>query len=398
MLKYRYAGKLVGGQRVEGIQRAESPDQLQNALLKNGIFLTSHSIIKSEISQYIAKSFKSKDITRMTRQLAALSESSITFKDSLESVREQITDNTLGEMMDSISASIESGKSIAESFRQFPIFFDTLFTSMIEAGEISGTIDISLDRIATYRERSDETNKKIRTALAYPLLVLAVTLLVVFILVIYIIPIFASMYANFGTELPKLTQYVVAGSEWAQDNISFFIVALFAGIIGAGFAILNDRVRYIISAIQLKIPFIGRIQKKIINARFARTLGTLLQSGVPTLFSVEIAVKTTGNAYIQKSISELTALLSQGKSFTEAVGSFSIFSRTVIRMAAAGEKTGQLGKMLSKAADFYEAEVDHEIGTLTTLFEPIIIIFLGIFIAFILVAMYLPLFDLMSAM
>ncbi len=398
MPKYKYVGKLVDGQSVEGIQRADSPEVLQNRLLIKGIFLSSYSISKSKINQYIIRNLKSKDITRMTRQLASLSESSITFKDSLESVREQITDNTIGEMMDCISTSIESGKSIADSFRQFPVFFDTLFTSMLEAGEISGTIDVSLDRIATYRERSDETSKKIRSALAYPLLVLAVTLLVVFILVIYIIPIFASMYANFGTELPQLTQYVVSSSEWMQDNIGLFIGAIIVGFVGSIFAVLNDRVRYFISAAQLKIPFIGRIQKKIINARFSRTLGTLLQSGVPTLFSVEIAVKTTGNAYIQRKIAGLTSLLSQGKSFTEAVGSYSIFSKTIIRMAAAGEKTGQLGKLLSKAADFYESEVDHEIGTLTTLFEPMIIIFLGIFIAFILVAMYLPLFDLMSAM
>ncbi|MCP4553733.1 MAG: type II secretion system F family protein [Bacteroidetes bacterium] len=398
MPKYEYIGKLVDGQQVEGIQRAESTEDLQNILLKNGIFLSSHSISKSKVSQYITRSLRGKDITRMTRQLAALSESSITFKDSLESVREQVSDKAIGEMMDSISRSIESGKSIADSFRQFPILFDTLFTSMIEAGEISGTIDVSLDRIATYRERSDETNRKIRSALAYPLLVLAVTLLVVFILVIYIIPIFASMYANFGTELPQLTQYVVSASEWAQENIGFFIAIVFIGIIGAVFTLLNERMRYFLSALQLRIPFIGRIQKKIINARFSRTLGTLLQSGVPTLFSVEIAVKTTGNAYIQHKIVDLISLLSQGKSFTEAVGNYSIFSKTVIRMAAAGEKTGQLGKMLSKAADFFESEIDHEIGTLTTLFEPLIIIFLGVFIAFILVAMYLPLFDLMSAM
>ncbi|MCK5126288.1 MAG: type II secretion system F family protein [candidate division Zixibacteria bacterium] len=398
MPKYRYIGKLVDGQNVEGMLKADSPEDLQNILLKIGVFLTSYTISKSVINQYITRSLRSNDITRMTRQLAALSESGITFKDSLESVKEQITDKTLNEMLNDIAASVDSGRSIADSFRQFPVFFDTLFTSMIEAGEISGTLDVSLDRIATYRERSDDTNKKIRSALSYPLLVLMVTLLVVFVLVIYIIPIFASMYENFGTELPKLTQYVVAISEWAQDNIYVFLIALIIGAVGIILSILNSRVRYFISAIQLRIPFVGRILKKIINARFARTLGTLLQSGVPTLFSVEIAIKTTGNAYIQQKISDLTMLLSQGKSFTDTIGNYPVFSKTVIRMAAAGEKTGQLGKMLSKAADFYESEIDHEIGTLTTLFEPMIIIFLGVFIAFILVAMYLPLFDLMSTM
>ncbi len=396
MPKYKFIGKLIDGQGTEGNQRAASPEDLQNILLQKGIFLSSHSIEKSVISQYIARSLRSKDITRMARQLAALSESGITFKDSLDSVKEQISDKTLHEILNDIAASIEAGKSIADSFRLFPIFFDTLFTSMIEAGEISGTLDTSLDRIATYRERSEEVNKKIRSALTYPLLVLLVTILVVFVLVIYIIPIFASMYANFGTELPTLTQTVVSISEWMQNNIYLFLIVFVVGAAGIVFSFLNPKMQYFFSAMQLRIPFVGRILKKIINARFARTLGTLLQSGVSMLFSVDIAIKTTGNAYIQHRIAELPLLLSQGKSFTDAVGQYSIFSKTVIRMAAAGEKTGQLGKMLSKAADFFESEIDHEIGTLTTLFEPLIIIFLGIFIAFILVAMYLPLFDLMS--
>ncbi|MEZ5359639.1 MAG: type II secretion system F family protein [Candidatus Zixiibacteriota bacterium] len=396
MPKYQYSGKYINGQNADGVLRANSSEHLQNILLKKGIFLSSHSTTKSKLSQYILRYIRGKDITRMTRQLAALAESSITFRESLESVREQITDKNLGEIIDNIISSIESGRSISDSFQQYPVFFDTLYTSLLEAGEISGTIDISLDRIANYRERTEETNKKIRSALAYPLLVLSVTILVIFIMVIYIIPIFAAMYANFGTGLPQLTQYVVFASEWMRENSGFFFVCFVLVVVSMVVAFINERMQYIFSAMQLKIPFVGRIQKKIINARFSRTLGTLLESGVSMLFSVEIAVKTTGNAFIQKKLADMSSILSQGKSFTETASSYPIFSRTIIRMAAAGEKTGQLGKLLSKAADFYESEVDHEIGTLTTLFEPLVIVFLGIFIAFILVAMYLPLFDLMS--
>ncbi len=398
MTKYLYTGKKVNGEPVEGVFRSSDIGELEKALLSKGIFLSSHRTAKSTISQWLTKQLRKNDITRITRQLSALVSSGITFNEAIRSVREQVTDKSLGTMLDDIASSVESGKSIADSFRQFPIFFDTLFTSMIEAGEISGTLDKSLDRIATYRERSEETSKKIRSALAYPLLVIAVTILVVFVLVIYIIPIFSSMYENFGSELPKLTQNVVSISEWLRDNIA---------VVGFGFILIltfitvsffNNRVKYFLSMLQLKIPLIKRILTKIINARFARTLGTLLQSGVPTLFSVDVAIRTTGNAYIQNTISSLGQSLSQGKSFTEAIGEYQIFSKTLIRMSAAGEKTGQLGKMLERAADFYESEIDHDIGTLTTLFEPLIIVFLGIFIAFILVAMYLPLFDLMNTM
>jgi type IV pilus assembly protein PilC len=367
-------------------------------MLRQGIFLSSYRVKSGTLIQLLIKHLRKNDITRISRQLAALVSSGITFNEALRSVREQVTDKRLGVMLDDIASSIESGRSISESFREFPIFFDTLYTSMLDAGEISGTLDKSLDRIATYRERSEEVSKKIRSALAYPILVMAVTILVVLILVIYIIPIFSSMYENFGSQLPALTQNVVAVSEWIKDNAYLVFIAMMVLGLGIILAILNERIYYHISRFQLKIPIIGRILKKIINARFSRTLGTLLQSGVPTLFAVDVAIRTTGNAYIQSKTSSLPKSLSQGKSFTEAIGEFGIFSRTLIRMAAAGEKTGQIGLMLGKAADFYESEVDHDIGTLTTLFEPLIIVFLGVFIAFILIAMYLPLFDLISTL
>jgi len=396
MPKYFYTGQLVDGQQVSGSLQATHPEDLQNRLLARGVFVTSHRVSKGQIAQFIQSQLHKKEITRLTRQLAALVSSGITFNEALRSVREQVTDRALGSMVEEIAESIESGKSISDSFGQFPLSFDTLYTSLLHAGEVSGTLDKALERIASYRERSEDVTKKIRAALAYPLLVLLVTCIVLFVLVIYIIPVFATMYQNFGSEMPLLTRKVVTASEFIKEHIYLVLSAVFFVLLSLFVGSINDRVRYYISYLQLKIPFLNRISIKIVNARFASTLGVLLQSGVSMLFAVEVAIATTGNRFLRKDLSPLISLLSEGKSLTEALERFRVFSKTLIRMSAAGEKTGQLGKMLSKAAEFYESEVDHDINTLTTLFEPIIIIFLGIFIAFILIAMYLPLFNLMK--
>lgn len=396
MPKYIYTGTLVDGKQVSGSLQAAHPDDLQSRLLACGVFVTSHRVSKGQITQFIQSQLRKKEITRLTRQLAALVSSGITFNEALRSVREQVTDKALGSLIEEMAESIEAGKSIADSFGQFPLFFDTLYTSLLHAGEVSGTLDKALERIASYRERSEDVTKKIRAALAYPLLVLLVTCIVLFVLVIYIIPVFATMYQNFGSEMPLLTRKVVAGSEFIKEHIYLELSAIVLVLLSLFMGSINDRVRYFISYLQLKIPFLNRISIKIINARFASTLGVLLQSGVSMLFAVDVAIDTTGNRFLRKDLSPLVSLLSEGKSLTEALGRFGVFSKTLIRMSAAGEKTGQLGKMLGKAAEFYESEVDHDISTLTTLFEPIIIIFLGIFIAFILIAMYLPLFNLMN--
>lgn len=395
MPKYSYTGQLVDGKQVSGLLQAADPEDLQRRLLARGIFITSHRVSQQKFIQFLQSRLRQKEITRLTRQLAALVSSGITFNEALRSVREQITDKTLGSLIEEIAEAIEAGKSIADSFGQFPLFFDTLFTSLLHAGEVSGTLDVALNRVASYRERSEEVTKKIRAALAYPLLVLVVTFIVLFVLVIYIIPIFATMYQNFGSEMPLLTQKVVAASEFIKNHVYLELFAVFAILLSILVSGASERVRYHMSFLQLKIPLVNRITIKIINARFASTLGILLQSGVPMLFAVDVSLATTGNRFLRKQLMPLIPLLSEGKSLTEVLGRFEIFSKTLIRMSAAGEKTGQLGKMLSNAAEFYESEVDHDINTLTTLFEPLVIMVLGIFIAFILIAMYLPLFNLM---
>jgi len=397
MPKYHYSGKLIDGRQVNGALRAINPDRLKGELLERGIFLESYGIARNRLLQLVIGRLKSRDITRITRQLAALVGSGITFIEALQSVREQLSDRTIAPVLDDLISSIESGKSIAASFGNFPLLFDSLYVSLLDAGEISGTLDVSLNRIAMYRERAEDVAKKIRNAMAYPLLVLAATVAVVFILVLYIIPVFASMYENFGSELPALTRNVVGASRFVQENIFLVLLVLAVLIILGCVAVLNDRARYIADALKLRVPILSQLTKKIINARFAGVLGTLLQSGVTMLRAVEVAVNSSGNRHVKDTLKGMGARLSSGKSFTETLSEYRLFLKTLIRMSSAGEKTGTLGEMLSKAADFFEHEIDHDLSVLTTLFEPVIIIFIGAFIAFILIAMYLPLFELMNA-
>jgi len=289
---------------------------------------------------------------------------------------------------------VQSGRSLAESFRDYPILFDELYTSMIEAGESSGNLDFAFDSIATYREKHEAITRKVKSAMAYPLLVILVAIIVVFALVLYVVPVFSSMYENFDAELPALTQLVVQISNSLRGNMVYYVsgfVVLLAGLVGLS---TTRKFQYMCHVLLMRMPFVGRITSKVVTARFARTMGSLLTSGVDILVALEIAAKTTGNRYVTSTVLPAGLQLVEGKSLTEALESTKVFPRAVLRLTASGEKTGQLGEMLTRAADYYDSETDAEITTITSLIEPIIIIMLGIFVAFILIAMYLPLFDL----
>jgi type IV pilus assembly protein PilC len=232
--------------------------------------------------------------------------------------------------------------------------------------------------------------------LAYPILVVAVALIVLAVLLIYIIPTFSTLYENFGAELPEITKSLIRISEIARQN-SLLIILLF--LFGSGFSALaffNERVKLFWDRLIIRTPILKGLLEQIINARFARTLGTLINSGVEIVAALNVSLSTIGNRYLQRHTSSFLESIEQGNSLTVTLSRYPIFTNTLIRMTDAGEKTGDLGKLLIKAASFHEAEVDHQVGNLTTLLEPIIIVALGIFIAFILIAMYLPMFELMG--
>jgi type IV pilus assembly protein PilC len=396
MPKFKFQSSKITGERIIGVKRANSPEELESLLAEEGQLLESFTQQEASLAAAFYGWLKKSEITRLTRQLAVLISSGITILETLESVREQTTDRRIGRVFDQIILSVQSGEPIHIAFGKYPAYFDSIYVSLLETGEMSGTLDTSLDRIAVYRERTEKVNKKIKSTLAYPALVLLVSVVIIFTLVTYIIPIFSSMYSGFGMELPALTQKVVNISDILKRSLWLapFIIMVILLLVGLVFR--SNRLRTAISKILMHLPIVGNMFIKLAASRFCRTLGTLLTSGLPLIEAVPVASRTVGNRYIEKRLNSVTIQLFEGTSLATSLEESNIFPRTVIRMTAAGESTGRLGEMFSKTADFYESEIDTEIATMTSLIEPIVIICLGLIIAVILIAMYLPLFDLIG--
>lgn len=396
MPKYSYAGTSIDGNAVEGVLKADSLSDLQIKLVNKGVIATQTRPAYSTVQQLIIKHLRASDITRTTRQLAILLKSKVSLVESLTLASEQIKDKMLRAVYDDIIQQVEAGKSLEKSYANYPQIFDELYASMIEAGELSGNLEFAFGKIADYREKSESLAKKVKSALAYPLVVVAVAVLVVMALVLYVIPVFSSMYENFGAELPALTQNVVSTSNFLRNTIWYWLSgALLLAVVSIILA-NSLRVNFIFQRIMLKIPYFGQLIIKIATARFSRTMGSLLTAGVDIIYALEVSAKSMTNSYSSSLLQLAGTKLMEGKSLTSVLEDTKFFPRTLLRMVASGEKTGQLGDMLTNAADFFEQETDAEITTLTTLIEPVVIIILGTFIAFILVAMYLPLFELVG--
>lgn len=267
---------------------------------------------------------------------------------------------------------------------------------MVEAGELAAHLDLAFDRVASYREKYEATTKKIRSALAYPLLVIVVAIAVLIALVVYVVPVFATMYESFGAELPTLTRIVVKGSELVQGTFWYWFPANLLSMVAVMALLSTTQVKMSLHRVALKLPIIKDIWTKVIAVRFCRTAGSLLSSGVDIIRAVEIASRTTGNYFANQQLQPIALHLAQGKSLTEALSQCRILPSPVLRLSASGEKTGRLGEMLQRAADYYESETETQMATLHSLIEPIIIIFLGCMIGFFLISMYLPLFELVE--
>lgn len=398
MNTYKYIGETTSGDKIEGTVKAVNQEQLESKLAERGVFLKSHFVIESSLLHHWHAQLKKSEVTRLTRQLSVLLSSGITIDEAIESIREQIDDKRLNRVFESVLKMIQSGQDVYKSFSAYAMYFNDLFVSLVYAGEISGTLDNSFERIATFREKTEEIKKKLKTALAYPILVLIVSALVLLILITYIIPIFSSMYANFGLELPVLTRHVVNTSNWLKEYYLSIIAALSILGILLFWILKADNTRLIVNKFALKAPLIKSINLKYASANFGRTLGVLLSSGVPLVKALKISINTISNSYIKYRLNKVSEDLAEGLSLSDSLKRSGVLPKTVIRMTAAGESTGRLGEMLLKTADFYDNEVKNDISTITSLIEPIIILILGLVVGFILIAMYLPLFELIGQM
>lgn len=336
-----------------------------------------------------------KDITFFTRQLATMLKAGVPLLQSFEIVARGHGNARFSRLMMDIKYKIEAGSSMSQAFREHPKHFDTLYCNLVAAGEASGTIDAILDRLATYKEKMLAIRGKIKSALFYPISVMVVAIVVVWIIMVFVIPSFKKVFANFGAALPAPTLMVIAISEWVVAWWWAVFLIIVGTIVGSTTAYRRSAAfRYGFDRLILKIPIVGDILEKATIARWTRTLQTMFAAGVPLVESLDAVGGASGNAVYVAATKKIQTEVSTGTSLTNAMGNTGLFPTMVLQMTQIGEESGSLDNMLGKIADYFEREVDDAVAALSSLLEPIIIVFLGVVIGGLVVAMYLPIFKL----
>ena len=335
-----------------------------------------------------------RDLVVFTRQFATMIDAGLPLVQCLEILSEQQPNKKFQEALRATKADVEQGSTFADSLRKHPKVFDELYVNLVQAGEIGGILDTILNRLAIHLEKADSLRRKVKGAMVYPVTVLVVAIGVLVLLLVKVIPVFEKMFSDFGGVLPGPTQTVVDLSNFMQEYIGIFLVrcdrrdrGLWAGSRPV------PKFRYQTDAVFLKAPVFGSLLRKVAVARFSRTLGTMISSGVPILDALDIVAKTAGNKVIERGLYNVRSAISEGKTMSEPLAEIGVFPGMVVQMINVGEQTGALDQMLSKIADFYDEEVDAAVDGLTALLEPLMMVFLGGSIGSILIAMYLPIFK-----
>jgi type IV pilus assembly protein PilC len=341
------------------------------------------------------RSVNEKDITFFTRQFGTMLKAGVPLLQAFEIVARGHANARFSRLMMEIKNKVETGSSLSAAFREYPGHFDELYCNLVAAGEASGTLDAILDRLATYKEKILAIKSKIKSAMFYPISVVTVAVVVTFVIMIFVIPAFKSVFANFGANLPTPTLIVIALSDWFVAW--WWLLAVVAVGTVVGFGVMYKRsapLRYTVQRLMLKFPVIGAILEKAVIARWTRTLQTMFAAGVPLVEGLDAVGGASGNAVYAVATKRIQTEVATGTSLTNAMTNTKLFPSMVIQMTQIGEESGSLDNMLGKIADFYEREVDDAVAALSSLLEPIIIVFLGVVIGGLVVAMYLPIFKL----
>jgi type IV pilus assembly protein PilC len=339
-----------------------------------------------------------KDLMVFTRQFSTMIDAGLPLVQGLTILAEQSENPTFKVVLKEITKDVEGGSTLAEAMKKHTKIFDALFVNLVAAGEMGGMLDTILRRLAQFIEKAEKLKSQIKGAMTYPIVVMAVAFIVIAVILVFVIPVFEDMFKSFGSALPTPTQMVVNMSRFLKSNIHWVIIALIALIYG--FKRYRDTAagKKVTDSLLLKLPVFGNLLKKTAVARFTRTLGTMISSGVPILDALEIVAKTAGNVVIEEIIYEVRGSIAEGQTIAEPLSENDIFPGMVIQMIAVGEATGALDSMLEKIADFYDEEVDAAVAALTSMLEPLLMVFLGGSIGGLVIAMYLPIFDMASAM
>jgi type IV pilus assembly protein PilC len=395
---YTYKGTNKAGTNVSGEMNATSKSEAQNQLRRQQITTKKMSEKGKEFNMpTFGGSVKAKELAIFTRQFSVMIDAGLPLVQCLEILAGQQENKMFQKVLAATRASVEGGATLSAAMRQHPKVFDALYVNMVEAGETGGILDTILQRLSTYIEKAVKLKRAVQSASVYPIGVMSIAGGVVVLLLWKVVPIFATLFAGLGVDLPLPTKIVIAMSNFIGSIFGFLIVVVGAGtIFGVKVWYGTSQGRYILDSIMLKLPVMGLLLRKIAVARFTRTLGTLIASGVPILEGLDITARTAGNAVVERSLQQVRKSLEEGKSLTEPLKDSAVFPGMVTQMIAVGEQTGAMDAMLQKIADFYEEEVDAAVKDLLTALEPVMIVFLGVVVGGVVISMYMPLFSLIG--
>ncbi|WP_444930053.1 type II secretion system F family protein [Microbulbifer sp. SSSA002] len=394
-VEYIYKGVDSKGAKVQGEISGTSPALVKAQLRKQGIIANRVQKKPKPLFGGGKKKVKPADIALFTRQMATMMKAGVPLVQSFDIVADGLDNQGVKELIFKIRDEVSSGTAFADALRKHPLYFDDLFCNLVASGEQSGALETMLDRIATYKEKTESLKAKIKKAMTYPIAVIVVAIVVTSILLVKVVPQFAETFSSFGADLPAFTQLVVGMSEWMQAN---WFIALITVILGIGGTIeakkRNKKVAEFFDRLILKLPILGLITYNSISARFARTLSTTFAAGVPLIDALKSVAGATGNSLYEEATLKIRDSVATGIPLNAALRSSGLYPTMLVQMAAIGEESGALDEMLGKAADYYEEAVDNLVDNLTTLMEPLIMAVLGILVGGLMIAMYLPIFQL----
>ena len=388
---FLWTGKNKAGKIVRGEQRATSEAVVNATLRRQGILVTKVTRQKFRGGRKVSE----KDIALFTRQLATMMKSGVPLLQTFDIVGRGHDNPAVGKLLLDIKTDVETGSSLSQAFRKFPLYFDPLYCNLVAAGEQAGILETLLDRLATYKEKMIAIKSKIKSALFYPIAVLIVAFVITAVIMLFVIPAFKNVFQSFGADLPTPTLMVIAASDFFVE----YWWLIFGSIIGGLFAFFytwkrSEKMQFFLDRLFLRIPLFGPIIRKAVIARWTRTLATMFAAGVPLVESLDSVGGAAGNYVYKEGTKQIQGEVSTGTSLTSAMQNTSLFPNMVNQMVAIGEESGSLDAMLGKVADFFEAEVDDAVDALSSLMEPIIMVVLGVLIGGMVIAMYLPIFKL----
>lgn len=395
---FAWEGTDKKGNRVKGESRGINSNIIKAELRRQGVVPLKVRKKSALASAGKGKAITPKDIAIFARQLATMMTSGVPLVQSFDIIGKGHENPRMQELVMTVKADVEGGSNLADSLRKHPLFFDDLVCNLVEAGEAAGVLDTLLDKIATYKEKTEILKAKIKKAMTYPTAVVIVAFIVTAILLIFVVPQFESLFKNFGADLPAFTQMVVSMSRFMQD----YWYLVFGGIGGAVYALLQAKKRsrkfnHGLDRLVLKMPVVGDIMTKAAIARFARTLSTMFAAGVPLVEALDSVSGATGNIVYSEAVLRMRDQVATGQQLQLTMAQSGLFPNMVVQMVAIGEESGSLDTMLGKVADFYEREVDDAVDSLSSLLEPMIMAILGVLVGGLVIAMYLPIFKMGAA-